>query len=195
MITELLMKKNKPIQISRHHNPLLQVIMFGIVLLTSMILYKPTLAQTAKNANESTSYLRGKVYDAQQVAVANASVAMFNADTSYRTKSDIEGDFMFWDIDTGTYTIEAYIPADNGYLKRGLVKNVIVNDSEKVFVRVTLSKGISSFPYIEEYKLKVATPIDVIRGRGTRIENKIEMPPYRNTNEILLTVPGVYQNR
>lgn len=202
----------------QHHSALYNgIVAVGMALVFTAIPNSPTFAQVP-HAQEQTlqgddkpdcttisNQVTGTVFDQTDKTIKGAHVAIFSDGISHRTKTNEHGDFSFSGLDSGTYTIESYIKTEDGKMKRGLINGIPVLADKGLFVNVRLSTGEDNYPYIQEYndmllkleetEIVMGIFVNHVESSKSEVTEEIQQVPYRNTEDIILTAPGVQMSR
>lgn len=201
---------NRPITLPvQPHSTLYKwIIAAGLALVISAVPDSPAFAQaphTQEHVQDSnktlpkpnnTQKVSGTVYNSGRAKAKDAYVTIFNQHNSYRTKTDHIGNFSFDNIDTGTYTIEAYIPTEGQPLQRGLVKNIVLDLNNNIYVEVALSAGKNNLPEVSDYAEQQVEIEMIYMGYisappKVKADRVIERMPLRDVQDIIQLAPGV----
>lgn len=205
---------NRPITLPvQPHSTLYKwIIAAGLALVISAVPDSPAFAQaphTQEHVQDNnkklpkpnnTQKVSGTVYNSGRTKAKDAYVTIFNEHNSYRTKTDHIGNFSFDNIDTGTYTIEAYIPTEGQPLQRGLVKNIVLDLNNNIYVEVALSAGKNNLPEVSYYADQQVEIETIYMGYisappKVKVDRVIERMPLRDVQDIIQLAPGVVPTR
>ena len=164
--------------------PCLRPLILMLAALTASVLSRPLAAQTLYGS------LVGNVVDASHASVPGAKVKITHAETNLvrETQTNADGTYTFPTIPPGTYEVEISREGFQTFTQRNIP--VTINTTVRVDAGLVVGATSQSVEVSGQAALLQTDRADVRSEMTTQSLTNLPLPPGRNYEQLLVTVPG-----